>query len=220
MEPILIVGSSWNAGVVHEIVQLGGKYRIIGFLDDTEPVGITKRGYTVLGPISGIAEISEKEKCRSVAITIGDNWWRRKIYRDIAKARPMLDYPPIKHPSAVLALGAGIGQGSVLMAGAHVGCSSKVGMFCIVNTGSSVDHDCKMGDFSSLAPGVFMGGLVEIGECSHIGIGASISDRKKIGAHTVVGTGAVVVRDIPDLSVAYGNPARIKRMRPEGEKYV
>ena len=77
-----------------------------------------------------------------------------------------------------------------------------------------------MHDFASIAPGVFMGGLVQIGECSAIGVGASISDRISIGGHAVVGTGAVVVRDIPDLVVAYGNPARVKRSRPEGEKYI
>jgi acetyltransferase-like isoleucine patch superfamily enzyme len=77
-----------------------------------------------------------------------------------------------------------------------------------------------MHKFSSIAPGVSTGGLVEIGECSAIGVGASISDRISIGRHTVVGTGAVVVRDIPDLVVAYGNPARVQRSRAEGEKYV
>jgi acetyltransferase-like isoleucine patch superfamily enzyme len=77
-----------------------------------------------------------------------------------------------------------------------------------------------MDNFSSIAPGVFMGGLVQIGECSAIGVGASISDRISIGRHAVVGTGAVVVRDVPDFVVAYGNPARIQRSRQEGEKYV
>ena len=206
--------------MVIDIVNLAGEYQIIGFLDDTEPVGIVKRGYKVLGPLSAIAEVSETQECKSVAVTIGDNWWRRKIFHNLLKARPELDFPAIKHPSAIVALTAAIGDGAVLMADAHVGHAAIVGRFCIVNTGSSVDHDCKMADFSSIAPGVFMGGLVEIGECSHIGVGASISDRKKIGAHTVVGTGSVVVRDIPDLSVAYGNPARVHRSRTEGEKYV
>ena len=83
-----------------------------------------------------------------------------------------------------------------------------------------MDHDCTLHDFASIAPGVFMGGLVRVGECSAIGVGASISDRISIGRHAVVGTGAVVARDIPDLVVAYGNPARVKRKRMEGEKYL
>lgn len=215
MEPILVIGSSWNAGVVCDIIQVAGKYEIIGFLDDTEPVGLHKRGHKVLGPLSAIAEI----QCKRVALAIGDNWWRRKIFSDLLKACPLLDFPPLIHPSAVVALQSVICRGTVLMARAHVGPHSNIGDGCILNTGSSVDHDCRMAPFSSLAPGVFLGGLVEIGECSHVGVGASVSDRKKIGAHTLVGTGAVVVRDIPDRSVAYGNPARVKRSRAEGEKY-
>jgi acetyltransferase-like isoleucine patch superfamily enzyme len=77
-----------------------------------------------------------------------------------------------------------------------------------------------MHEFSSIAPGVSAGGLVQIGECSAVGVGASISDRISIGRHTVVGTGAVVVRDIPDFVVAYGNPARVQRPRGQGEAYV
>jgi len=65
-----------------------------------------------------------------------------------------------------------------------------------------------------------MGGLVQVGECSAVGVGASISDRISIGSHTVIGTSAVVVRDIPDLVVAYGNPTRVQRSRAEGEKYL
>jgi acetyltransferase-like isoleucine patch superfamily enzyme len=77
-----------------------------------------------------------------------------------------------------------------------------------------------LGDFSSLAPGAVTGGLVIVGECSAIGVGAAISDRISIGSNSVVGTGAVVVRDIPDFVVAYGNPARAMRSRSEGEKYL
>jgi acetyltransferase-like isoleucine patch superfamily enzyme len=241
MQPILVVGSSWNAGVVIDIIHVEGNFQIVGFLDDTEPAGTIKRGYKVLGAVADVVEISEREKCKSLVLTIGDNWWRRKIFNAINDKQPpyraedfaggegmtpynraieRFNFPVIKHPSAVTALGSSIGQGALLMAQSHVGRGSDVGMFCIVNTGSSLDHDCKTANFSSLAPGVSMGGLVEIGECSHIGVGASISDRKKIGAHTVVGSGSVVVRDIPALSVAYGNPARVKRPRAEGDKYL
>jgi acetyltransferase-like isoleucine patch superfamily enzyme len=67
---------------------------------------------------------------------------------------------------------------------------------------------------------VVAGGLVDIGECSAIGVGANISDRIHIGTHCLVGTGAAVVRDIPDLAVAYGVPARVQRFRKEGEQYL
>jgi UDP-2-acetamido-3-amino-2,3-dideoxy-glucuronate N-acetyltransferase len=44
-----------------------------------------------------------------------------------------------------------------------------------------------------------------------IGTNATIVGGVVIGEHAIVGAGAVVTRDVPDLSVAVGNPARIVR---------
>ncbi len=41
-----------------------------------------------------------------------------------------------------------------------------------------------------------------------------------IGSNTVIGAGSVVTRDIPDWSVAVGNPCRvIKKITEEDKKY-
>jgi sugar O-acyltransferase (sialic acid O-acetyltransferase NeuD family) len=197
-----------------------GGYEIAGYADDTVSVGIERRGYRVLGGLSDVPRICAERAIGDAVVAVGDNWWRRKIYSDLLTLCPTLRFSIIKHPSAIVSSSAKIGMGVSILAGAHVGPGSQVGAFCILNTRSSIDHDCIMREFSSIAPGVSTGGLVEIGECSAIGVGANISDRISIGRHTVVGTGAVVVRDIPDFVVAYGNPARIRRSRTEGETYV
>lgn len=222
MEPIIMVGASFNAGVVIDILKCGELFDPIGFLDDGAEVGTLKRGYKVLGPISAARDICERWRCKNIALTVGDNWQRRRILRQILERHNPSGYsfPTIKHPSALVADTACVGQGTLLMARAHVGNASRIGTFCMINSGSSLDHDCIMGDFSSFAPGVFTGGQVEVGECSHLGVGVSVSHQKKIGAHAVIGTGGVVVRDIPALSVSYGNPARVKRNRIEGERYL
>jgi len=190
----------------------------MGYLDDTLARGTVRRGYPVLGRIDEAAAVCADQLITAAVIAIGDNWWRRKVYLDLA--REGLEFPVVKHPSAAIARTAEIGKGTAILACSHVGPGSQVGEFCILNTRSSIDHDCSMRDFASIAPGVSTGGLVRIGECSAIGVGASVSDRISIGSHSVVGTGAVVVRDIPDLVVAYGNPAKAKRSREEGEAYL
>jgi sugar O-acyltransferase (sialic acid O-acetyltransferase NeuD family) len=214
----LIFGSSGHASVVIDAMRLTGDFEIAGLLDDAEVAGTVKTGYSILGGFKDYSAISKRENCNNVVLAIGDNSWRRKIYNELKQFG--FQFPIIKHPSAIIASTSKLGAGSVVLANAHVGPDVRVGNVCILNSGSSVDHDCRLSDFSSLAPGVFMGGLVEIGECSHIGVGASISDRKRIGKHTIVGTGAVVVRDIPDFVVAYGNPAKVRRSRAEAEKYL
>jgi sugar O-acyltransferase (sialic acid O-acetyltransferase NeuD family) len=217
---LLVVGSSGHASVLVDAIELAGGYRVAGYLDDTLPRGTVRRGHPVLGGLNNAVSICSEQFINDVIIAIGDNWWRRKVYSDLICRCPNLNFPVVKHPSALIAASAEIGRGSAILAHSHVGAGSRVGAFCIINTGSSIDHDCTMQDFASIAPGVFTGGLVKIGECSAIGVGASLSDRISIGSHTVVGTGAVVVRDVPDFVVAYGNPARVKRPRREGEKYI
>ena len=216
---LVVVGSSGHASVLADAIELAALYLIVGYLDDSVAAGTIRRGYPVLGRIDEAEAICTGQLITAAAIAIGDNWWRRKIYRDLTKKCPNLEFPVVRHPSAVIATSTEIGKGTAILAGSHVGPGSRVGEFCILNTGSSIDHDCNMSPFASIAPGVFTGGLVRIGECSAVGVGASVSDRISIGNHSIVGTGAAVVRDIPDFVIAYGNPAKAMRSRQEGETY-
>jgi sugar O-acyltransferase (sialic acid O-acetyltransferase NeuD family) len=218
MIPTLVFGSSGHASVLIDAMQLAGGFKVVGFLDDSEVAGTVKKGYPILGGFKDFAAICKREHCDNIVLAVGDNWWRKKIYSELVLLG--LNFPIVRHPSATIALTSVLSAGSVILANCHIGPGAYLGSLCIINSGSSVDHDCRMSNFSSLAPGVFMGGLVEVGECSHVGVGASISDRIKIGKHAVVGTGSVVVRDIPDFVVAYGNPAKVRRSRVEAEKYI
>lgn len=50
---------------------------------------------------------------------------------------------------------------------------------------------------------------IEIGDNSWIGGGSIINPGVKIGKNVVIGSGSVVTKDIPDNSVAVGNPCRV-----------
>lgn len=57
-----------------------------------------------------------------------------------------------------------------------------------------------------MAPCAVLGSCVSLGRGALVGIGAVVKNRVRIGA------GAVVVEDVPDNVVAYGVPAKIKRI--------
>lgn len=57
--------------------------------------------------------------------------------------------------------------------------------------------------------GVSRVGKVTIGDEVFVGHGTIILPNVRIGSRVVVGAGSVVTRDIPDNSVAVGNPARV-----------
>jgi len=58
---------------------------------------------------------------------------------------------------------------------------------------------------------------VSIGDGSWLGHGSIVLPGVTIGRHVVVGGGSVVTEDLPDFSVAVGNPARVVRRYGIGE---
>ncbi len=52
---------------------------------------------------------------------------------------------------------------------------------------------------------------IEIGDDTWLGGGVTVCPGVKIGARCIIGAGSVVTRDIPDDSLAAGNPAVVKR---------
>jgi acetyltransferase-like isoleucine patch superfamily enzyme len=77
-----------------------------------------------------------------------------------------------------------------------------------------VDRDQPVGrQFAAPRP-------VRIGSGSWLGQGALVVGGANIGEHVVVGAGAVVTGDLPDYSVAVGNPARVIRRYVAGEGWV
>ncbi|ELJ5573138.1 acyltransferase [Staphylococcus pseudintermedius] len=52
-------------------------------------------------------------------------------------------------------------------------------------------------------------GEVEIGDHTMIGANVTVLPGVKIGSHVQIGAGSVVSKDIPDYTVAYGNPIQL-----------
>jgi len=61
---------------------------------------------------------------------------------------------------------------------------------------------------------------VSIGDGSWIGHGSVVLPGARIGRHVTIGANSVVTGEIPDFSVAVGNPAKVIRRYVEGEGWV
>lgn len=73
-----------------------------------------------------------------------------------------------------------------------------------------VGHDSHVYKNVQLMNAVVINGHVTIGEYTMIGTGTIIRNRVNIGKNAVVGMGSVVVKDIPDDVIAYGNPCKVQ----------
>ena len=142
-------------------------------------------------------------------VAVGNNATRASILT-MLKARGGISIS-VLHSRSVVSRYATLGSGSVVFAGVVVNPGARVGENCILNTSCSIDHDCILGTHVHLCPGVRLAGMVTVGEGAMLGTGAIVIPGVKIGAWSVVGAGAVVVKDVPDRCVVFGNPARVVR---------
>lgn len=74
------------------------------------------------------------------------------------------------------------------------------------------DHGTTPGRPIAQQPLTSSGDIV-VGDGAWIGTGVIVLAGVRIGQGAVVGAGSVVTRDIPDNGIAFGNPARLQRMR-------
>ena len=211
---IIIIGAGGHATSVANVAYSAG-YKICGFVDNK------KAGQELLGHdiFPDYACLSKWPGCQ-LAIGIGDNQVRERIYYEINAYDNSIIFPTLVHEYSLISVGATIGSGTIIMPGAIIGPNSVIDNFCILNTKSSLDHDSQMMAFSSLAPGVTIGGNVKVGRRTAVSMGTVVLQGVSIGDDTVVGANSFLNKNLDNNVVAYGSPAKRVRTRAFDEPYL
>ncbi len=113
---------------------------------------------------------------------------------------------------------------------ARICCANKITIGENVLFGPNIyvaDQDHKYTDINTpimnQGVNIFKSGI-EIGDDSWIGINSVIVGNVKIGKHCIIGANSLVNKDIPDYSVAVGNPAKVIKkynfVKNEWEKII
>ncbi len=201
-ENLIIIGASGHGKVVADIAIHLKCYKNIAFLDDDDSIK-TALGHDVIGPISDVFKYKENS---DVFIAIGNNKRREEI-QELLEIQGF-SIPILVHPQSIVGMEVTIGQGTVIMAGVIVNCSTKIGKGCIINTGASLDHDNVIEDYVHISPGAMLAGTVKIGRASWLGIGSIVRNNINITRNCIIGAGAGVFNDINVAGTYVGIPAR------------
>lgn len=220
LQKIFLFGAGLHGQTCIDAIEKENKYRIVGIIDSEKQIGSFVDGYEVIGRIDDLHKLTLRFLTNAGSISIGSNWIRMKVAKEICEIAPDFEFVTVIHPSAIFGKNIRLGKGVFIGAQSFISSSCSIGDFCLVHQKAHLGLHNHMGDFSSISLGSITGGLVNIGKCSAVTVHATINDRIKIGRHSVVGSGSLVLNDIPDNAIVYGQPAKIIRSREENEAYL
>ena len=202
---IIIIGYSGHS---YEIIEslINDNYHIKGYCELKEKK-INPFSIQYLGDES---EKNPKEfvEGKSFFIAIGNNKKRHEIGKYIIKNNGKL--VNAIHPSSSISNGAKIGTGNFIGRNSSLNYNSIVGDNVIINTSSVIEHGSLIEDGVHIGPGAVICGSVHIKEKSFIGANSIIKENIIIGKNVIIGAGSVVVSNIPDNLIYFGNPAKLR----------
>lgn len=216
---IVIFGGGTQLGIVVDILDRL-HHNIVGVIDSKAEIGSELHGCEVLGRQEDIARLVQEYNIHGGIISVGDNYSRYKISKDVESRVKDFTWINAIHPTVCVAHDVHLGRGIVAMANVVFNPGAKIGDFTAFYTGAIIEHDNVVMDYASVSAGSTLGGKVTVGNFSAITLGCTVFDRLTIGKNSVIGSGSLVTKDIPDNVLAYGNPCKIIRERTLGEKFL
>lgn len=210
MKKIAIIGAGELGIQLGILILENTEFEIAGFIDDFHEIGkIVFENYKVIAKISEIESLYEESVFDGLIIGIGYNHMnvRKLLFEKYSNKIP---FETIIHKSSIISPRAKIGKGVVLYAGCIIDKNVVIENNVLINLKTVISHDSRIGSHSYLAPGVTISGFVNIGECNFIGTSAVIKDNLTICSENIIGIGSLIVKNIEQKGVYFGNPVKIK----------
>jgi sugar O-acyltransferase (sialic acid O-acetyltransferase NeuD family) len=209
MLDVIIVGASGFGRellqYVHDAHKNTASLHIKGFLDD-DPAALDSVGKVMgVGIVGDTRTYTIQEDDRFI-ISLGDPGLRRALAERLARRGAR--FVSIVHPTAYVAPTARIGHGCVIGPFASVGSHVQLEDHVLLNLYSAAGHDAHIGAFCVFSPYSVANGGSRLDQSVFLGTHAAITPNLRVGAESKIAAGAVVYRDVPEQSLATGNPAK------------
>lgn len=217
---IVIIGCGSSLIYTVDIIEKQGLYNIVGLIDSLKDIGTELYGYKVIGRQEQIAKLITQYNIEGGIITIGTNYIREIVRKDIEKYVNNFEWINAIHPTAIIGSRVALGKGLLIMANVTINPGTKMGDFCHCYTGAIIEHDNTFEDYSSISANSCTGGYVKVDKYSAICLSCTVFDRIVIGMNVVVGSGSLVTKNLLDNGLYYGFPAKFIKERKLTDKYL
>ena len=208
MKNLLIIGAG---GCGREVLQwakdanrLEQRWNIRGFLDDDLNALDGKRCDV---PVLARIDAYQIEPDDEFLCCIGNSAGRKAVTERL-KAKGAV-FATLRHPSAVVAESALIGEGCILYPFALISDNASLARGCIVNMYSSVAHDSSLGEYCTISAHCDITGMCRLGEQVFMGTTSHLTPGTKVGNAAYICAGSTVMGRVRDGKKVLGNPAKI-----------
>ncbi len=202
MRNIVVVGTG-GAGketkwLIERINAVTPTYNFLGYID-VEP------GDGIIGDDKFITETTED---LDVVIAMGSMEQRKFLY-ELYKKNPLVHFPNLIDPTAIVSEYVTLGEGNVICAGAIITVNVKIGNQNLINFNCTIAHDCTLGDYNTLNPNANVSGACTLGNLIEVGTGSQIVQGKTIGDETHIWAGSCVIKNTKGRCEVVGVPAKV-----------
>jgi sugar O-acyltransferase (sialic acid O-acetyltransferase NeuD family) len=206
---VIVVGASGFGRellqYVHDLHKNTPGVTIKGFLDD-DPKRLDSVGKVIGVGIVGDTRTYAIQSDDRFIISVGDPGLRQVLAERLARRGAR--FLSIVHPTAYVAPTARIGLGCIIGPFVNVGSYVELQDHVLLNLYSAAGHDARIGAFCVFSPYSVANGGSRLATGVFLGTHAAVTPNVNVGAASKIAAGAVVYRDVPERSLATGNPAK------------
>jgi sugar O-acyltransferase (sialic acid O-acetyltransferase NeuD family) len=209
MKNIILIGGGGHCKSCIDVIESTGLYHIKGVLDVSEKLGDTILDYSIIGNDDDIEAFHQKGYCFLITVgQIKSTFLRKKIFEKLEDIGA--EIATIISPKATVSNYSTVKKGSIVMHNSFVNAGVKIEENCIINTGVIIEHDVTIGAHTHISTGAIVNGDCKVGSETFIGSATCVSSQIKVGKNCIVGAGSLVIKDITESGIYFGNPAKRK----------